>query len=69
MSYEVPSPSESMHGRGNHDKETENLTAYTAWSIFKGKSKSPMTDVTAVEEMIVIAAAAGRAVELYGDNK
>ena len=65
----MPSPLESTHGRGNHDKETENLTASTARRIFKGKSQSPTPAVAAVEGAIVVAAAAFGGVELYGDNK
>ena len=40
-SEEVPSPSESTHGRGNNDDETENLTASTARRLFKGKVSHP----------------------------
>ena len=45
------------------------MTAYTAWRLFKGKSQSPSPDATSVEGTLVIAADAGRAVDLYGDNK
>ena len=63
-----PSP-ESTHGRVNHDEETENMTASTAQRIFKGKIQSPSPAVMEVEATLVIAAAAGMAVELYGDKK
>ena len=69
MSDKVPSPSESTHGRGNHGKETENMTESTARRIFKGKSQSPSPSVMVVEGMLGIATAACRAVELYGDKK
>ena len=65
----MPSLSESTHFRGNHDKETENITASTARRLFKGGSQSPSPTVTAVEGALVIAAAAVRAVEIYGDKK
>ena len=68
-SDKVPSPSESTDGRGNHDAETENLTASTVWRLFKGKSQSPSPDATSVEGTLVIATDAGRAVDLYGDKK
>ena len=58
-----------MHGRGNHDKETENLTASTARRLFKGKVQSPSPAVTAMEGTLVIASAVGRAVDLYGYKK
>ena len=58
-----------MHSRGNHDKETDNLTASTTRRLFKGKSQSPSSAATSVEAMLVIAADNGRAVELYGDKK
>ena len=57
------------HSRGNHDEETENLTASTGRRIFKGKSQSTSPAATAVEGVLVISAAAGRDVELYGDQK
>ena len=69
VSDKFPSSSESTHGRSNHDKETENLTASTARRPFKGESQSPSPVTTEVEGMLLIAAAAGRAVELYGDKK
>ena len=65
----VPRPSESTNGRGNHNKETENLTASTARRLFKGNIQSPSPSETALEGTPVISAVAGRAVELYGDNK
>ena len=40
-SDKVPSPSESTHGRGNNDKETENLKSSTARRLFKGKVSHP----------------------------
>ena len=49
--------------------ETENLKASTARRLFKGKIQSNSPAVTAVEGTLVIATAAGRAVELYGDKK
>ena len=66
---EVTPPSESTHGRGNHDKETENLIASTAQRISKGKIQSPSPTAAEVEGKIVIASASGRAIELYGDKK
>ena len=69
VSDEVPSSSESTHGRGNHDKETDNLKISTAQRLFKGKNKSPLPASTAVEGTLVIATAAVRAIELYGDKK
>ena len=68
-SDKVPSSLESTNGRGNQDKETDNLTAYTARRIFKGKIQSTSPAMAAVEGTLVISAAAGRAVELYGDKK
>ena len=65
----MPLPSESTHGRNNHDKETKNLTASTERRLFKGKIQSPSLDVTAVEGTLVIAAATGRAIDLYWYNK
>ena len=65
----MPYPSESTHVRGNHDKETENLTASTARRLFNGEIQSPSSAVTAVEGTLVIYADAGRAAELYGDKK
>ena len=37
--------------------------------LFKGKNQSSSPAATAAEGTLVIAAAAGRAVELYGDEK
>ena len=37
-SDKVLSPSESTRGRGDHNEETENLTASTARRLFKGES-------------------------------
>ena len=68
-SDKAPPPSDSKHGRVDQDEETENLTASTARIIFKGKSQSPSPAAAAVEGTLVIAAAAGRGVELYGDKK
>ena len=68
-SYKVPSPLESIQGRGNHDKEKDNMTSSTARGLFKGKSQSPSPSVTAVEGTLVISAAAVRDVDLYGDKK
>ena len=68
-SDKVPYPSESTHNRVDHDKETDNLIASTAWRISKGKIQSPSPAATAVEGTLVISAANGRAVELYGDTK
>ena len=45
----VPRPSESTNGRGNHNKETENLTASTARRLFKGNIQSPSPSVASVE--------------------
>ena len=64
-SEEVPFPLDLTHDRSNHDEETENLTAFTAWSLFKEKIQSPSSATTAVERTLVIDATAGRAVELY----
>ena len=60
---------ESTHDRGNNDKEIENLTTYTARSLFKGEIQSPSPDATEVEGTLVIATASRRAIELYGDKK
>ena len=68
-SDDVNPPSESMHGRGNHGKETENLTASTARKLFKAKSKSHSPASMAVEGTFVIASDTARAVELYGYKK
>ena len=68
-SDEVPSPSDSTHGRRNIDKETENMTSSTARRLFKGKSQSPSPAAMEVEGTLIIAAAAGSYVELYGDKK
>ena len=68
-SDKVPSPSESMHSRGDHDEETENLTSYTARRLFKGTSQSPSPSVASVEGTLIISAAVGRSVEIYGDKK
>ena len=68
-SDKVPSPSELTHVRGNPDEETENLTASTVWRLFKEKRQSPSPASTAVEETLVIAAAAVWDVELYGNKK
>ena len=69
MSDKVPSPLESTHSKGNHDKETDNLTVSTARRIFKGKSQSPSPAVTAVEGKLAIASAAGRSIKIYGNKK
>ena len=63
----VPPPSESTHGRGNHNKETENLTASTARRLFKGKIQSPSPSETALEGTPVISAVAGRTACPYVD--
>ena len=65
----MPLPYESTHGRGNQNEETENLKSSTAWRLFKGKIQSPSPSETALEGTPVIAAVAGRAVELYGEKK
>ena len=69
MSDKVTPPLESMHGRGNHNEETDNLTESLARRLFKGKFYSPSPATTEVEGTILIAADAGRDVELYGDKK
>ena len=68
-SDKVLPPSRSTHSRGNQDEETENLTAPKEQRIFKEKSQSPSPAATAAEGMLVISAAADRAVEIYGDKK
>ena len=68
-SDKVLPPSRSTHSRGNQDEETENLTASKEQRIFKEKSQSPSPAATAVEGTLAIAAAYGRAVELYGVKK
>ena len=65
----MPLPYESTHGRGNQNKETENLKSSTAWRLFKGKIQSPSPAEPEVEGTLVIAAAAGRDIDLYGDKK
>ena len=65
MSYKVPSPSELTYGRGNHDEEAETLTASTARRIFEGKVQLPSLAATEVEGILVVAASAGRSVEVY----
>ena len=65
----MPLPYESTHGRGNQNEETENLKLSTAWRLFKGKIQSPSPAEPEVEGTLVIAAAAGRDIDLYGDKK
>ena len=69
VSDKVPSPLESTHVRVDNDKETENLTASTAQSLFKEEIHLPSPATTSVEGTLVIAVASGRAVELYGCKK
>ena len=64
-----PPPSDSTHIRGNNDEETDNPTASMERRLFKEKSQSTSPAAAAVEGTIVIAAAAVRAVELYGFKK
>ena len=45
------------------------MTLSTERRLFKGKSQSPSPVATAVEGTLSIAAASGRAVELYWDKK
>ena len=68
-SDKFPSPLESTHGRGNHDEETENLTASMVRRLLKETSHSHRRDAMSVEGTLIIAAAADRAVDIYGDKK
>ena len=57
------------HSRVNQYEETDKLTAPTVQRLFKGENQSPSPAVASVEGTLVIAAATGRYVELYGVKK